>query len=73
MKTISLKLKFLLQLTTALAIACTTAFTSVQAEETMRLEWVIQGQFAGPVVGIRPRLLQRRRHRHEVDTSGSGY
>ena len=50
MKTISLKLKFLLQLTAALAIACTTAFTSVQAEETMRLEWVIQGQFAGPVV-----------------------
>jgi NitT/TauT family transport system substrate-binding protein len=31
-------------------LTCGALLASVQAEETMRLEWVIQGQFAGPVV-----------------------
>ena len=52
MKAINVKMKWLLQITTALGVACATMLSVVQAEESMRLEWVIQGQFAGPIVAF---------------------
>lgn len=47
-----MKLKRLLHGLAAAGLACGTVLASAQAEETMRLEWVMQGQFAGPIVAL---------------------
>ena len=47
-----MKIKRLLQGLAIASLTCGALLASAQAEETMRLEWVIQGQFAGPVVAF---------------------
>jgi len=47
-----MRLKRLLLGLATVGLTCGAFFTFAQAEETMRLEWVMQGQFAGPIVAL---------------------
>ncbi|MDH3376640.1 MAG: ABC transporter substrate-binding protein [Gammaproteobacteria bacterium] len=47
-----MKLKQLFLGLVTVGLACSAFLTFALAEETMRLEWVMQGQFAGPIVAL---------------------
>ena len=50
-----------------LAVITGVAFSaSPQAEETLRLEWVMQGQFAGPIVAYDKGYYEEAGRRHRT-------